>query len=74
MAEYGGGSALRVLALAYRPWPSDRLDVHAADEAGLVLIGLVGMQVRCLALGQAAAWPPDRPLIFAPRWQPAPAS
>lgn len=44
MAEYGGGSALRVLALAYRPWPSDRLDVSPADEAGLVLVGLVGMQ------------------------------
>lgn len=45
VSEYGAGSALRVLALAYRPWPSDRLDVAPADESGLVFVGLVGMQV-----------------------------
>lgn len=48
VAEYGGGSALRVLALAYRPWSSDRLDVSPADESELVFVGLVGMQVRAL--------------------------
>ena len=46
VSEYGAGSALRVLALAYRPWASDRLDVAPADEQGLVFVGLVGMQVR----------------------------
>ncbi|PRW20976.1 calcium-transporting ATPase endoplasmic reticulum-type isoform A [Chlorella sorokiniana] len=44
VSEYGAGSALRVLALAYRPWASERLDVSPADEAGLVFVGLVGMQ------------------------------
>ena len=49
VAEYGSGSALRVLALAYRPWPaSDRSDVRPEDEQALTFIGLVGMQVRHL--------------------------
>lgn len=46
VSEYGAGSALRVLALAYRPWASEQLDVAPADESGLVFVGMVGMQVR----------------------------
>ncbi|GAB4820302.1 hypothetical protein N2152v2_007348, partial [Parachlorella kessleri] len=42
--HYGKSSALRCLALAYRPWGLARLDVRPEDEAGLVLIGVVGMQ------------------------------
>jgi hypothetical protein len=45
VAEYGSGAALRVLALAYRPWASQRSDVTPDDEAGLTFVGLVGMQV-----------------------------
>ncbi|EFN52580.1 hypothetical protein CHLNCDRAFT_138588 [Chlorella variabilis] len=45
VTEYGATSALRVLALAYRPWATDRLDVRPEDEAGLTFVGLVGMQV-----------------------------
>ena len=52
MSEYGAGSALRVLGLAYRPWASERLDVGPADEAGLVFVGLVGMQVGGPGVGQ----------------------
>ncbi|KAL4420461.1 hypothetical protein ABPG75_010117 [Micractinium tetrahymenae] len=44
VAEYGSGSALRVLALAYRPWSSDRLTVGPEDERELIFVGLVGMQ------------------------------
>lgn len=50
MAEYGSTSALRVLALAYRPWNSDRLTVGPEDERELTFVGLVGMQVRRAAL------------------------
>jgi hypothetical protein len=46
VAEYGSSSALRVLALAYRPWPDpDRLEVRPEDEQQLTFVGLVGMQV-----------------------------
>ncbi|KAI3430776.1 hypothetical protein D9Q98_009188 [Chlorella vulgaris] len=45
VAEYGSSSALRVLALAYRPWPDpDRLEVRPEDEQQLTFVGLVGMQ------------------------------
>ncbi|PSC71819.1 calcium-transporting ATPase endoplasmic reticulum-type [Micractinium conductrix] len=44
VSEYGAGAALRVLALAYRPWPLGRREVAAEDEQGLTFIGLVGMQ------------------------------
>lgn len=44
VAEYGSTSALRVLALAYRPWNSDRLTVGPEDERELTFVGLVGMQ------------------------------
>lgn len=49
VSEYGAGSALRMLGLAYRPWASERLDVGPPDEAGLVFVGLVGMQVGAQA-------------------------
>lgn len=54
VAEYGSGSALRVLALAYRPWPGEQLEVAPADEAALTFIGLVGMQVGAALSGVGA--------------------
>lgn len=44
VVHYGKSAALRCLALAYRPWGSERLDVRPEDEAGLTLVGVVGMQ------------------------------
>ncbi|KAH7623060.1 putative Calcium-transporting ATPase 3, endoplasmic reticulum-type [Nannochloris sp. 'desiccata'] len=50
---FGGGQALRCLALAVRPWGSSsassstsgaRMDVQPSDETGLCFVGLVGMQ------------------------------
>ena len=44
VVRYGGEQALRCLALAYRPWRGDQLEVAPEDEAELVFIALVGMQ------------------------------
>jgi Ca2+ transporting ATPase len=54
---FGGGQALRCLALAVRPWgasastttsasssASPRMDIQPSDETGLCFVGLVGMQ------------------------------
>lgn len=41
---YGKNSALRCLALGFKRWGADRLDVRPEDEAGLTLVGMVGMQ------------------------------
>jgi potassium/sodium efflux P-type ATPase len=51
---FGGGHALRCLALAIRPWSSTssssssssatRMDIQPSDETGLCFVGLVGMQ------------------------------
>ena len=46
VAEYGAGAALRVLALAYRPWPAGGGgSVRPEDEQQLTFVGLVGLQV-----------------------------
>lgn len=55
VSEYGAGAALRVLALAYRPWPLGRREVAAEDEQGLTFIGLVGMQVHMSRVGKRHA-------------------
>lgn len=40
---WGGGSALRCLALAYRELPPDGPAATHADESGLTFVGLVGL-------------------------------
>ena len=46
LADYGGGLALRCLAVAARSWPHNapRLEITAQDENDLCFLGLVGMQ------------------------------
>lgn len=39
VVHYGKSAALRCLALACRPWGSERLDVRPEDEAELTLVG-----------------------------------
>lgn len=54
--HYGKSGALRCLALAYRGWGSERLDVRPEDEAGLTLVGAASWGLRFCALEALATW------------------